>query len=253
MNKEFDLAIKNKKNGMVITSSTCPDDDGIMGAPLLPGKSFLMIRGFSGYSSTLEDFSWQLTDEEREYAKVDLFNFVQTVTGDDNIDPRPFNESFDEYDDINQEELQTWKEILKEKLPNYDIYTLDVYEHSAVAFYIRTLDESSEDFQKIDGLILLDKQHQLPKKYDEMLSDWWNGWYVQLDLYEPNDDGNYDFIDGIGTIFQSEDDFSYQGSVTKMLETAININLSDATFDPKPEDWEVCEPNVSTITVYDFK
>lgn len=87
----INFAIKNKKNGMVITSETVEDD--VLEAPFLPGDSLMMINNFSrNYMPTLVDPSSKIKEQDKNFAKQDLFNFIQVVTGNDDLNPLPFGE-----------------------------------------------------------------------------------------------------------------------------------------------------------------
>lgn len=251
----INFAIKNKKNGMVITSETVEDD--VLEAPFLPGDALMMISSFSrNYMPTLVDPSSKIKEQDKNFAKQDLFNFIQVVTGNDDLNPLPFGEeipySLSDYDEVFDKfskDDRTWKEILEEELSEYNIYTVSAFEHDVVNFDIRKLDESFDDFQEIDGLILLEKQFQLEDNYEELLSDWYNGYATELDIYEPCE-GNYEYQEFICQMYNSEDDFSYEKNVAKMVSKAVERNCSEFEIDSNAEDWEACEP--ISKTVYSF-
>lgn len=68
--------------------------------------------------------------------------------------------------------------------------------------------------------------------YADLLSDWYNGYWNELWLYISNDkfgDGEY----CLGTLYNLEDNFSYEEDVAKMLAAALKGN-ENMDIDPDP-------------------
>ena len=251
----INFAIKNKANGMAITSETV--EDVCPPAPLLQGEVLMAIKCFShNYLPTLVDPLGKIDDDEKEYAKKDLFQFVETITKGWHTNPLPFGEDVDRnlpFSDPDDEEIKerlkdhrTWKKFLKDELPEYDIYTVYAFVHDDVQFEIRRLDESFDDFHEVDGLILMKKGAGMLPNYADLLSDWYNGYWNELWLYIPNDkfgDGEY----CLGTLYNSEDNFSYEEDVAKMLAAALKGN-EKMDIDPDPNNWKPAQVK----TVYQF-
>lgn len=258
----IDFAIKNKLNGMVITSSDSTDDDGLMEPPYAAGEAYLMIRGGRNLYPTLYDFNNQLTAEQIKEAKQSPFDFIRTIAlnngvKEDEINPLPFGEDYSM--DINAETYEkfknddhTWYQIVSKILSQYHVYTLDLYEHSDYAFSTYSLDMGLNDFRNVDGIILLDKSNDLPDNYDDLLSDWFNGYYKDFNVYLPAENGKYKAAENIGMIYNSEDNFSYKEDVAKMVEAAWYTNCSDVEIDRDASHWEACKPSEHTVTYYTF-
>ena len=241
----INFAIKNKVNGMVITNETFEDGyDDYPDIPLLQGEVFMAIKSFSdNYFPTLVDPLGKIGDDEKEYAKKDLFQFVETITKGWHTNPLPFGEDVDRNlpfsgpDDKEVKERlkdhRTWKEYLKDELPEYDIYTVYAFVHDDVQFEIRRLDESLDDFQKVDGLILMEKGAEMLPKYADLLTDWFNGYFSALILYLPD----YDPTHLLRYMYNSEDNYSYEKDVAKMLAAALKDN-ENMGIDPDPNNWK---------------
>lgn len=265
----IDFAIKNKLNGMVITSSDSTDDSGLMEPPYAAGEAYLMIRGGRNLYPTLYDFDSQLTTEQIKEAKQSPFDFIRTIVlnngvNEDEINPLPFGEDCSmDIDDETYEKFEkdnrTWQQIINEILPQYQVYTLALFEHSDYRFSDCLLSMEHNDFDKIDGFILLNKSNKLldnwtnlPDNYDDLLSDWFNGYYKDFNVYLPAENGKYEPAENIGMIYNSEDNFSYKEDVAKMVEAAWYTNCSDIEIDRDASHWEKCEPSKHTITYYTF-
>lgn len=258
----IDFAIKNKLNGMVITSSDSTDDSGLMEPPYAAGEAYLMIRGGRNLYPTLYDFDSQLTAEQIKEAKQSPFDFIRTIAlnngvNEDKINPLPFGEDCSmDIDDETYEKFEnddrTWQQIVSDILPQYHVYTLSLFEHSDYALSTYPLDEDKDDFRNIDGIILLNKSNDLPDNYDDLLSDWFNGYYKDFNVYLPAENGKYEPAENIGMIYNSEDNFSYKEDVAKMVEAAWYTNCSGIEIDRDASHWEKCEPSKHTITYYTF-
>lgn len=243
----INFAIRNKVNGRVITNETFEDGyDDYPDIPLLQGEVFMTIKSSSYNYPILVDPLEKFSDDEKKFAKKGLFQFVQKITkgwhtnpvpfGKDIYEVNPFIESDDEEYKEYSEDHRTWKEFLKDELPEYDIYTVNASVHDDVQFEICRLDESFDDFQEVDGLILMEKGAEMLPEYADLLTDWFNGYFSALILYVPNNEPSKQ-IHFLRYVYKLEDNYSSEKNVAKMLSAAFKCN-EDKGIDLDSNNWE---------------